>query len=78
MFNDVNPFSPDSYDTDSDFETVDEKCDCDPAYKETAVIQESMGMNLGMFGGQVGVGDTVVICKNCHKLFAVEDTRQQK
>ena len=62
-------------DTDSEFETVGETCDCDPEYKETEVIQESMGVHLGIFGGQVGIGDTVVICKNCHKLYPVEDTR---
>jgi hypothetical protein len=63
-------------DTGPHVETVEETCNCDPEYKETAVIQESMGMTLGMFGGRVGLGDTVVICKNCHKLYSVEDTRQ--
>lgn len=65
-----------STESDSEIDTAEGPCNCDPDYKETAVIQESMGMNLGLFGGQVGIGDTVVICKNCHKMYAVEDTRR--
>lgn len=62
-----------------DLETVEDEselCDCDPKYKETQTIQKSSGVSFGGFGGQVGDGETVIVCKNCGKMFEVEDTRQ--
>ncbi len=75
MFEEDDHTDPGSLDTGTNSDTVHDTCGCAPEYKETEVIQESMGMTLGLFGGQIGIGDTVVICKNCHKLYAVEDTR---
>lgn len=56
----------------AEYEEMDDEndvCDCDPKYKDSHPIQQSTGVNLGGFGGQVGDGTTVIVCRKCGGRF---------
>lgn len=59
-------------------EDENDLCDCEPKFKEAQTIPKSAGASLGGLGGQIGAGDTVIVCKNCGKMFDVEDTRKDE
>lgn len=65
----------------SDFEEVqdeNELCDCDPDYKEAVPIQRSAGASFGGFGGEIGDGTTVIVCKKCGGRFYEEEPEHQE
>lgn len=56
----------------AEFEEVDDKndlCDCDPKYKDVVPIQRTTGASFGGFGGEIGEGTTVIVCKKCGGRF---------
>ncbi|QKY20128.1 hypothetical protein B4589_006945 [Halolamina sp. CBA1230] len=57
-------------------ENESELCDCDPDYKETAVIQKSTGASFGGFGGNRGNGTPVIICKSCGQQFEATESSE--
>ena len=62
---DTHPFA-------DEIEEVDDEsalCDCDPEHKESQTVQQSTGLSVGGFGGQMGDGTTVIVCTKCGGRF---------
>lgn len=55
-------------------EAQQQTCDHASEHKEFLSEQETRGLNLGGFGGSVGVSTTKIGCKKCEKVYEIKES----